>query len=319
MKKMNKYVFLAAIALIFLLDMVPIAKRYVNNKSFVAAKVVETPITKTVADDAILKDTTLDYRVLNISTGNFTLDATTSYFHKSIGGYHAAKLKRYQELIEARLMHESDRLEKVLQNEPNDSILIATMYGLTSMNMLNTKYYIYNPGAPPLRNPAALGNAWFVKNVKMVADADEEIKAVANFVPATTAIVDKRFESQLSSFKGEQDPSSTIKLITYQPNALTYEVKGVKNPQLAVFSEIYYEEGWNAYINGEKVPHFRANYVLRAMVVPAGDSKIEFKFEPKSFITGSAVSLAGSLIIILVLLGAIGLEIKKALQAKKTL
>lgn len=317
MKKFNKFVFIAAVALVFLLDLVPIAKRYVNNKSFVNPKVAETPIAQTPADAAILKDTTADYRVLNLTVSNFTTDATTSYFHKSIGGYHAAKLKRYQELIEARLMHERDRLVDVLQQEHNDSILIATMYGLTSLNMLNTKYYIYNPEAPPLKNPAALGNAWFVKNVKIVDNADEEIKAVTNFIPATTAIVDKRFEDQLTSFKGDKDPNSSISLIDYKPNLLTYEAKGLKTPQLAVFSEIYYDKGWDAYVNGEKMPYFRANYALRGMIIPAGDSKIEFRFEPESFITGSKVSLAGSLLIILVLLGAIGWEIKVNYFTKK--
>ena len=128
----------------------------------------------------------LAIRVLNLTVGNFALDASNSYFHKSLGGYHAAKLRRYQDLIDARIRKEEDRLINTLKAGAPDSVLTATMYGLTTMNMLNTKYYIYNPEARPLRNPAALGNAWFVDKVTMVNNADEEIKALDNFVPATT-------------------------------------------------------------------------------------------------------------------------------------
>jgi hypothetical protein len=317
-KKMSKYVLYVALGILILIDMVPIDKRYLNDKSFLPKKQVDVPYTASAVDEFILQDTASDYRVLNMSTGNFTLDASTSYFHKSLGGYHAAKLRRYQDLIDHRINKEQERLISTLKAGVPDSVLVATMYGLTTMNMLNTKYYIYNPEARPLRNPAALGNAWFVKNVTMVNNADEEIKAMDNFSPANTAIVDKKFESELGSFKGDKDYQSTIKLTSYKPNYLVYEAKNLKANQLAVFSEIYYNKGWDAYIDGNKTPYLRANYVLRAMVIPAGDHKIEFKFEPKSYYVGEKVSLAGSVLLVLFLGISLFFEFRKKKEKETT-
>ena len=310
-KKMSKYVLIGVLGVLILIDMVPIDKRYLNDQCFKPKKEIENPYPETAADNAILQDSTKDYRVMNLSIGNFTLDASTSYYHKSLGGYHAAKLRRYQDLIDHRINKEQERLVNTLKGNVPDSVLISTLYGLTTMNMLNTKYYIYNPEAKPLRNPAALGNAWFVKNVTMVNNADEEIKALDNFYPASTAIVDKKFEAELTSFKGDKDQNATIKLIDYKPNYLSYETKNLKSNQLAVFSEIYYNKGWNAYIDGNKSPYFRANYVLRAMVIPSGDHKIEFKFEPNSYFVGEKISMAGSIILVLFLGAALFFEFRK--------
>ena len=310
-KKMSKYVLYIGVALLILIDLVPIDRRYLNDKNFKSKQEVEVPFEATTADNLILQDTSKDFRVLNLAIGNFTLDASVSYFHKSIGGYHAAKLRRYQDLIDNRISKEHDRLAKALQSKVPDSVLYATLYGLTSLNMLNTKYYIYNPNAPPLRNPAALGNAWFVTDVKQVNNADEEIKAMDNFVPANTAIADKRFADQLTSFKGERDPQATIKLIDYKPNYLTYETKNLKAPQVAVFSEIYYSKGWNVYVDGAEAPYFRANFILRAMVVPAGNHKIEFKFEPKSYFFGEKISFAGSALLVLFIGTALFFEFRR--------
>ncbi|MEI6124643.1 MAG: YfhO family protein [Bacteroidota bacterium] len=310
-KKMSKYVLYGAVALLLLIDLVPIDRRYLNDKNFVAKSKIDTPFEMTTADNAILQDTTKDYRVLNLASGDFSRDASASFYHKSIGGYHAAKLRRFQDLIDNRLVKEHDRLIKTLQSNVPDSVLISTLYGLTTLNMLNTKYYIYNPEARPLRNPAAMGNAWFVKEVKMVDNADEEIKALDNFYPANTAIVDKRFATEVQAFKGDKNPQATIKLVNYKPNYLTYEAKNLKAEQLAVFSEIYYSKGWNAYIDGNKVPYLRANYILRALVVPAGDHKIEFKFEPKSYYTGEKISLVGSILLILFIGIALFFEFRK--------
>jgi len=312
-KKMSKYVLIGVLGVLIMIDMIPIDKRYLNDDCFKPIKEINNPYPETAADNAILQDTTKDYRVMNLSIGNFMLDASTSYYHKSLGGYHAAKLRRYQDLVDYRINKEKERLVNTLKGNVPDSVLISTLYGLTTMNMLNTKYYIYNPEAKPLRNPAALGNAWFVKEVKIVNNADEEIKALDNFYPANTAIVDKKFEGELSSFKGDKDIKSTIKLTEYKPNYLSYEVKNLKSNQLAVFSEIYYNKGWNAYIDGSKTtsPYIRANYVLRAMLIPAGDHKIEFKFEPKSYFIGEKVSLAGSVILVLFLGVALFFEFRK--------
>ena len=316
-RKMSKYILYAGVALLILIDMVPVDKKYLNNDNFVPnknnpkVKTMEDMFPLTVADKAILEDKDASYRVLNLTVGNFTTDASTSYFHKSIGGYHAAKLRRYQDLIENRIFNEQSRLVKTLQAGAPDSVLTATLYGLTSLNMLNTKYFIYNPDARPLRNPAALGNAWFVENVKMVDNADQEMKAIDNFVPATTAVVDKQFEKDISAFKGGKNPASTITLAEYKPNHLTYDAKNLTTNQLAVFSEIYYDKGWNAYIDGAKTPYVRANYVLRAMVIPAGNHKIEFKFEPKSYIAGEKISLAGSVLLVLILACALFFELRR--------
>ena len=309
-KKMSRYVLYAAAGLLIVIDLVGVNKNYVNKEDFVAEKINQNPFPKSPADEYILADTDPDFRVLNLTSGNFTTDASTSYYHKSIGGYHAAKLRRYQELIEHRLFKEHDRLIKTLQSQVPDSVLVATLYGLTSLNMLNTRYFIYNPEARPLKNPAALGNAWFVKEVKIVPDADSEIAALDNFVPANMAIVDQRFEAELVDFKGERDPQSTILLKEYQPNKLVYETKGLKKPQLAVFSEIYYDKGWKATIDGDPASHFRANYVLRAMVIPEGDHTITFVFEPTSYYTGRTISLAGSILLLLVLAGGLWNEIR---------
>jgi hypothetical protein len=310
MKKLNKYIVFAALGLLVIIDLWAINKRYLNEKNFVPARHAETPFTASVADNHILQDSE-HFRVLNLATGNFTVDALPSYYHHSIGGYHAAKLRRYQDLIEHRLVKEDSRIKNLLSQNIPDSIRMAAMYGLTSLNMLNTRYYIANPDYPPLRNPAALGNAWFVENVEYAATPDEEINALDNFIPATTAVIHKEFEPLLSGFSGEVDPVSAIRLSSYEPDKMTYEARGLKKPQLAVFSEIYYPRGWNVYINGEEAAYFRANYVLRAMMVPAGDHTIEFRFEPRPYYTGNKISFAGSVIVMLIVLGGLFYEIRK--------
>jgi hypothetical protein len=317
MKKMSKYVVYGGLGLLILIDLWVVDKHYLNKEDFVAARQMEVPYPKTTASDYILKDLDPDYRVLNLATGNFTMDASVSYYHKSIGGYHAAKLRRYQDLIEHRLFNEVTSLTSVLNKEIPDSVRIATMYSLSSLNMLNTRYYIYNPEAPPLRNPAALGNAWFVKKVKVVDNADEEIKALNNFNPSNTVIVDKRFESMLGDFKEARDPESKIVLREYAPNKLTYDAIGLKENQLAVFSEIYYPHGWKVTIDGQEAPYFRANYVLRAMVIPKGNHTIVFSFEPRSYILGTRLSYAGSIILILLVLAAFGWELRNQLRKRK--
>jgi hypothetical protein len=312
LKKVNKYVIYAGLALVIIIDMVPVDKRYIKEKDFVSKKQIEVPYVMTQADQTILTDKEPDFRVLNMTVGDFSADASISYYHKSIGGYHAAKLKRYKELVDARLDKERDLLAKTLSSKPTDSALLSTFYSLTSLNMLNTKYFIYNYEAPPLKNPAALGSVWFVHNTKIVNNADEEIKAMDNFSPSYTAIVDKRFENQLVAFKGGKDKDAIIKLVEYSPNRLTYEASNLKNSQLAVFSEVYYSAGWNVYVDGTKSDYFRTNYVLRGMVVPAGNHKIEFKFEPTSYFLGKKISIISSIILLLGVIGAIFYSLKKA-------
>jgi len=174
--------------------------------------------------------------------------------------------------------------------------------------MLNTKYIIFNPNVPPAPNRHALGNAWLVDKYRIVNNADEEIAALGVIDPSNEAVVNKKFESDLSGLNLKGDTTAKISLASYSPNKLEYSFSGTGN-QLAVFSEIYYPKGWYAFLDGKNVPYFQADYVLRAMVIPSGNHKIEFRFEPKSFILGSTISTWSSLILLLLLIGIFVKEI----------
>lgn len=295
-KKIKPALFMGAIGLLILVDMIPVNHRYLNEKNWVPAMQAAVPFTPSQADQSIMKDTT-HYRVLNLSVNPFN-DASTSYFHKSVGGYHAAKMRRYQELIDFHLS----------QNN------------MAAFNMLNTKYIIVpDQKGQTLQvqmNRDALGNAWFVNEIKMVPNADAEIEALKGFDPKHLAIVDKRFEKELGTFKSSADTAGSIVLTKYKPNYLSYHSNN-KTEQLAVFSEIYYEKGWDAYIDGKLVPYLRANYVLRAMVIPAGEHTVEFKFQPVMFKVGKIVDLVCSLTLILLAIGIIGVELYRLGCPKK--
>jgi len=295
------------IGLAIVIDLWSVDKRYLNEANFESKHKVETPFTASKADEIILKDGDPNYRVLNLAVSTFN-DASTSYFHKSIGGYHGAKLRRYQELIDFEISKEMQNIINTLKKQPTKESLDLVLKNNQALNMLNTKYIIYNPEAPPLVNYYSLGNAWFVSNTKVVANANKEIEAVQNFDPKTTAIVDKRFEKELFDFT--KDSNAKIVLTSYKPNHLIYKTEA-KTDQLAVFSEIYYEKGWNAYIDGNLAPYFRVNYVLRAMKIPAGNHSIDFKFEPKSWAIGTIIALISSLILLLALIGIIIFEFKQ--------
>jgi hypothetical protein len=278
--KVTRNIAMAGVSLLILFDMIGVAKRYVNDDVFVAKEQTKGRFQLTQADNEILQDTDPNYRVFNTTSNTFN-DAATSYNHKSIGGYHAAKLRRYQELIDAHIV------------KGNMNIL----------NMLNTKYFIIKgPNGSPVaqRNPTACGNAWFVNEVKVVANADEEIKAVENFNPLQTAFVDKRFEKFISGLSTEADSNATITQQSYAPNRLVYKSNSSK-PALGVFSEIYYMPGWVATIDGKEAEIVRVNYVLRGLNIPAGTHDIEFKFQPASFYVGEKVAMGSSLAILLLL------------------
>jgi hypothetical protein len=294
--KLKKNVLIAVIAVLLLIDLWTIDKRYLNNDNFVKKSKIEKPYTKTTADELILKDTDPYYRVLNLTQSPFA-DPATSYFHKSIGGYHGAKLRRYQELYDHH---------------------IEGKFNMGVLNMLNTKYIIQpgeNNKPQVYPNMQALGNAWFVNKIEYVQNADEELEALGTLNPSTTAVVDAKFKDVINGFEPVYDSTALIKLVEYKPNKLFYQTNTHKD-QLVVFSEIYYDKGWNAYVDEELVPHFRANYVLRAMILPAGKHKLEFKFEPRVYAIGEKVSLASSLIVILLVLGGLYLEIKKYINTK---
>jgi hypothetical protein len=259
----------------------------------------------------------IEFRELNFATNYRVLsllnpfnNSRTSYYHKSLGGYHGAKLQRYQDLIEAYIQPEITGIFDVLQSGVTQEKVDRLFEGKQVLNMLNTKYMIYNPEAPPLFNPNAFGHAWFVNNYIMVASADEEIDALNEHDLRETAIADARFIDQLQDKSFEKDLSANVSLKSYAPNHLTYDYNSGKE-QLIVFSEIYYDKGWNAYLNGEEVPYFRSNYVLRSMVVPAGSGTIEFKFEPRVWVIGEKISLASSLLLMLLVVGMLVYQGKK--------
>jgi len=269
----SKYVILI-VGILVLADMWTVNKRYLNDDNFARKRNVEVPYQETAADLQILRDTDPNFRVFNQSVSTFN-DASTSYFHKSIGGYHGAKLKRYQELIENHIA------------KGNMAVL----------NMLNTKYFI-TPKGQAQQNPGAMGNAWFVNEINIVANADAEIAALNGFNPADSAIVDTSFSEQII-FELDNTGASIV-LTEYKPNYLKYNSTTTKDG-IAIFSEIYYDKGWNAYVNGELKTYFRANYVLRGMKIPAGNHVVEFKFEPAVYHVSERIALASSVILLLLL------------------
>ena len=282
----------AILTVLIVVDLWTVDRRYLNDSHFGPKGVNSTP-RPTQADLDILQDESLHYRVMNI-TGDTFSDAVTSFFHKSIGGYHGAKMKRYQEMIERHIGR----------------------FNIDVMNMLNTKYFIVadRETRQPFTqvNHEALGNAWAVSEIRWVDNADQEIEALNDFAPATEAVVDKRYQPVLERFVAQHDSTATIELTYYEPNHLVYDYSS-ELPQFVVFSEIFYSKGWNAYINGAPAPHVRANYILRAMTVPAGKHEIVFKFEPLSYARGETIALISSIGIILLILGVAAKYIKHAL------
>ncbi|MFY9243568.1 MAG: YfhO family protein [Polaribacter sp.] len=279
--KLKKQFAIIGLVVFVLFDLISIDKNYLNENDFVTSRKVEKPFTASSADQIILQDKT-HYRVANFA-GNPMEDGATSYFHQSIGGYHAAKMGRYQELFDFQIAKNN----------------------MEALNMLNTKYFIIPDDKNQLsaqKNEDANGNVWFVDKVQLVNSANEEMKALDSLDTKTVAVLDKSKVSENIAFKFEKDSTASIQLLDYRVNELKYQSKAAKE-QFAVFSEIYYKDGWNAYVNGKLTPHFRVNYVLRGMKVPAGEHKIEFKFEPKVIEKGGLYSLASYFILILVSIG----------------
>jgi hypothetical protein len=287
---------LTILVVLVLIDLWTIDNRYLNESSFEKKK-SEKVFEPTIADNIILEDKSPSYRVLNISTNTFN-ETATSYFHKSIGGYHAAKLRRYQELIDHRINGEIQSFGQSFQNASSIDDVINVFQNTPTLNMLNAKYIIYNPNQEPIVNPNANGNAWFIQEVLLVDNADGELDALNTIDPQKTAVVDKKFAGQIKKQSFAPDSAASIELLQYQPVYLKYRSK-TNSEQLAVFSEIYYSDGWKAFIDGKPVEHFRADWVLRAMNVPAGEHIIEFHFEPKTFNRLASIDSIASLILIL--------------------
>ncbi len=288
---------------LILVDLWTIDKRYLNADKFETKADTRKFFSPTPADQIILKDPSY-FRVLNLSVSTFNDNSPTSYFFKSIGGYHGAKLKRYQELIDSSLTRELSLFYAASKNAKSASDFLPVFSNTSALNMLNAKYLIYNPDSPPLVNPHALGSAWFVTKPLFAGSPNLELSGVNTIDPAKEAVISKSFSDQVKDREYPGAAGDTIALASYQANELVYK-SHTGADRIAVFSEIYYPAGWKFYIDGKAAPYFRADFVLRAAMIPAGDHEIRFLFEPSSYMTGNKVSLASSILLILLLAGYI--------------
>ncbi len=296
---------IASIFLIILVlcDMWQIDKRYLNNGKFITAhKYKEQIHRKMPVNEAILQDKSPSYRVLNLN--NPFNETYTSYYHKSIGGYHAAKLRRYQDLIERRLTGEIQQIINTLGAGATENSIRETMEKCPSLNMLNTKYIIYDPSKAPIYNPAHDGNAWFVNSYRFVGSADEEIAALDLLDPRTEAVLDNKFASNMGDLKIIPDSIAKIEMISYAPNKMMYQSSS-QQKGLAIFSEIYYPHGWKAFIDGKRVPINRADWTLRALVVPAGQHQIEMVFDHDGVKICGLITSVSSGILLLLFIGSL--------------
>ena len=287
--KVNATLLSAGLLLLILADLWSVDKRYLNSDSFVNKQNSVVPQMREV-DTQILQDKDPDYRVMDLSQ-NIKSDLVTPYFHKSLGGYSAARLKRFEELIDNQL---SNKLN------------------LEVLNMLNTRYVIVSdPKTQALtvqQNPASCGNAWFVNKIKLIKNADQEMEGLSHFSAKTEALAEEKYKN-LIKVVPSRDTTATIRLSSYAPDHLQYQSSS-NTPQLAVFSEIYYDKGWTMKIDEVEHPYFRADYLLRAASIPAGKHTISFDFHPASYYTGEKISLAGSILLVLVIGGAAAAEIR---------
>ena len=310
-QKINAKLTVGLLLVLCLVDMWGVNKRYLYDEQFVAKGTEMSSYLKpSEADQEILKDKTLDYRVLNLAVNTFN-ENNTAYWHKSIGGYHAAKLRRYQEMIEEHIQGEMSNIFKELSAAGGDMSKIDSN-AFPVLNMLNTRYFILplqGGKTVPVFNPYALGNAWFVDDVKMVANANEEIEALHQVNPSKTAVIDNKFAEVIKQAGDAADSTRSIVLTDYQPNALRYEVNSAKGG-VVVFAENYYP-GWNSTIDGKDVAHGRANYILRAMNVPAGKHVVEFKFDPQSLHVTETVAYVSLGILLLGVVAVVVLGFRK--------
>ncbi len=286
-KKMKESLFVLVLGLSIVVDLWGVGRRYLNEESFVSKRQYSANFKERKADYEILKDKDPNYRVFDLSVNTFN-SASSSYYHKTIGGYHAAKLQRYQDVIDFYI------------SKGHSSVL----------NMLNTKYII-TKDQQVQRNPVAFGNAWFVNNLSVVQNPNEEIAAIGKMdLRSTAVILAKEFNDYANGFQG--DGNGSISLTSYAPDEIQYAFSS-SSEQFAVFSEIWYgpNKGWRAIIDGEEVDHVRVNYLLRGMKIPAGNHTIIFKFEPANYYTGETISLIFSMLIIMALIGYIVYSIRK--------
>ena len=302
---------MAAILFVLCLgDLWIVNKRYLNDDMFVDKTQRDQPMPKSAAVDQILHDTSLDYRVLNLATNTFN-ENETSYYLKSIGGYHPAKLRRYQELIDAYISPEMQRLYPAIAESQGDMTQVKGDSIFPVLNMLNTKYFILpleGGQTVPVQNPYAYGNAWIIDKVTYVDNANAELARVGKIDLRHEAVADKRFKAVLGDSK-KQDGESIVKLTSYAPNRLTYDVSTTKGGVI-VFAENYYP-GWTALVDGKEVEIGRVNYVLRAISVTAGRHKVELSFFPKTVNTTEYIAYAAYVVILLAILLLVFLYFRK--------
>ena len=289
-EKVSKDLFLVILGILILFDLVAVDRRYVNNEDFVAASSVQNPYQANQIDIGILKDTT-HYRIFDLTTGN----TKPSYFHNSLNGYHAAKMKRYDDVFN----------------------FYITQNHLGVLSMLNTKYIIAQNeegNATTYENSEAHGNAWFIKNILFVKTPDEEILSLDSLDVKNNVVINKdefgQFFKTESASAYRLDSIANVKLVAYQPNYLKYKTNNL-NDGFLVFSENYYAQGWNAYLDGKMVPHLRVNYILRGLQIPSGNHVIEFKFEPQVIETGSTITMLSSVTLLLLLISGLFFEFRK--------
>ena len=302
-RKLKAEYTIGAILVLCLVDLWQVNKRYLNDEMFVPQSEREAPQQMSQTDELILRDKALDYRVLNLASNTFN-ENETSYYHKSIGGYHAAKLRRYQEMIEQYISPEMQRLMNAVAEAGGDMTQVKGDSICPVINMLNTRYFVFplqGGQTVPIQNPYALGNAWFVDKISYAKNANEEILKVGQIDLRHEAVADEKFQAQLGDAV-TQDTTSTVDIKSYEPNQLTYEVNSGKGG-VVVFSEVYYP-GWTATIDGEPAELGRVNYILRALNVKPGKHEVVLSFFPKSVDTTETIAYTAYAILILVLAGA---------------
>ena len=334
--KLKKEYMFAILGVLIIADMWSVDKRYLNDSHFVKNRDFEQQYSKRPVDEMILQDKDPNYRVLDLSINTFN-DAHVSYHHKTIGGYSPAKLQRYQDLIDNYIIPEMQQIGKDLTGIKTIEEAQAKFGNYPILNMLNTRYIVIGAQNPPLVNHNALGNGWFVNEVKVAGNVTEEIAGIGAMDLSRSAVVSKEFEAAVAGIPAVSVPVSSdtliaasqtspvkdtvsssaefIKLTYYSPNELTYEYTALTE-KLAVFSEVYYPKGWTAYIDGQPAEIINADFILRALKVPAGTHKVEFRYKPESFTKGAMYSRISSGLLILLLLAGIGGEIYSRRRAK---
>lgn len=301
-RHLNEKTAMATIIVLILIDMWQIDKRYLGEKNF-EKKRTTSEFVMSAADKMILADKE-PHRVMSLYVNPFN-EVRTSYFHQSVGGYHGAKLRRYQDVIDRYLSTEYQMIAGALRNQDYENIE-KTLRMSPALNMLNTKYLIYNPNQQPIVNPYAMGAAWYVEDVKIADSADEAIAAIGSTDLRTTAII----EGVATTTALGADSMSTVVRTKYAPDVLEYKTSS-KESGVVVFSEIYYDKGWHAYIDGKETDIMHADYILRALNVPAGEHTIRFEFRPESYRQGNIISMVGSILILVLISGACFMMLRK--------